>query len=111
MIEYVLTSSGATLVAASAAHTAAGSLAATTLVPRSIRSKYELEVEQVATIRGIESAVRADVPRAIMAQIDNEVLNRGGTVRFQNGILRAFTLPTTQETVLTDLRFGGRQGL
>ena len=110
VIEYVLTSSGATLLAASAAHTAAGSLAATTLVPRSIRSKYELEVEQVATIRGIESAVRADVPRAIMAQIDNEVLNRGGTVRFQNGILRAFTLPTT-EAVLTTFDLGVEKGL
>lgn len=98
VIEYVLTSSGASLVAASAAHTAAGSLAATTLTPKSIRTKYELQVEQVATIRGVEAAIRADVPRAIMAQIDNQVLNRGGTNRFANGILRAFALPATEAT-------------
>ena len=101
VIEYVLTSSGATLTAAAAAHTAAGSLSATTLEPHSIRSKYELNVEQVATIQGLDAAIRADVPRAIMAHIDNQVLNRGGTNRFSNGILRAFTLPTTDNTVLT----------
>ena len=101
VIEYVLTSSGATLVAASGTHTAGGSLAATTLTPKSIRAKYELTVEQVATIQGLEAAVRADVPRAIMAQIDNQVLNRGGSNRFSNGILRAFTLPTT-ETATTN---------
>ena len=109
VIEYVLTSSGATLLAASAAHTAAGSLAATTLVPRSIRSKYELEVEQVATIRGIESAVRADVPRAIMAQIDNEVLEprRDGPLpeRDPAGVHAA-----DDRDGIDDLRFGGRQG-
>ena len=101
VIEYVLTSSGATLTAAAAAHTAAGSLAATTLEPHSIRSKYELNVEQVATIQGLDAAVRSDVPRAIMAQIDNQVLNRGSANRFSNGILRAFTLPTAATSVAT----------
>ena len=96
VIEYVLTSSGATLTARSGAHTAAGSLAATTLQPRRVATKYELQVEQIATIQGLEAAVRMDSPRTIAAEVDEQVLNRGGANRFSNGILRAYTLPTTE---------------
>ena len=72
-LEFVLTSGGASMKAAGGSASAAGSLTATTLTPRRLTARYEVRQEHMYRVAGLESALRADIPRTMMDQLDKEV--------------------------------------
>ena len=98
-LEFVLTSTGATAVSAGAGHTATGSLTAKTLVPRRVTTKYEVGTEHMYQVVGLESALRADIPRSIMDALDSQVINGGAAPSFPGGILNNFTITAATTTV------------
>ena len=99
-LELVLTSTGAGITADRTARTAAGSLAARTLSPKAVRAVYDINKTDLQRFRGLESSLRADLPRAINDVIDANVLN--GT-DFSGSILARTTNPTDPSA---DVTFG-----
>ena len=87
-LEYVLTSTGAAVVAANADTSYAGSLASTEMTPKRLTAGYDFQVEQLARIKGLESALRMDLPRAMSDALDKAVLVSG----LSNSILAAYTI-------------------
>ena len=73
-LELVLTSTGAGVTADRTARAAAGSLAARTLTPKDIRAVYDINKTDLQRFRGLESSLRADLPRAINDVMDKNVL-------------------------------------
>ena len=104
-LELVLTSTGAGITADRTARTAAGSLAARTLTPKAIRAVYDINGTDLQRFRGMESGLRADLPRAITDVMDKNVLIGGN---FSGSILARTVAPTTATAVPT---FGGAIGL
>ena len=90
-LELVLTSTGAGITADRTARTAAGSLAARTLSPKAIRAVYDINKTDLQRFRGLESSLRADLPRTISDVIDANVLNGSD---FSGSILARTTNPT-----------------
>ena len=74
-LELVLTSTGAGATADRTARVAGGSLAARTLKPKPIRATYDINKTDLMRFRGLESSLRADLPRAINDVVDANVLN------------------------------------
>ena len=99
-LELVLTSTGAGIKADRATQTAAGSLAARTLTPKAIRAVYDINKTDLQRFRGLESSLRADLPRAINDVMDANVIN--GT-SFSGSILARTTDPTDPSA---DVAFG-----
>ena len=99
-LEYVLTSTGADLKAADADTTYAGSLASTEMTPHRLTSGYDFQVEQLARIKGLESALRADLPRTMADELDKAVLRGGALPQFVKGILNSYTI-TAAGTIVT----------
>ena len=87
-LEYVLTSTGAAVVAANADTSYAGSLNSTEMTPKRLTAGYDFQVEQLARIKGLESALRMDLPRAMADALDKAVLVSG----LSNSILAAYTI-------------------
>ena len=54
-------------------------------------------------IVGLESALRADIPRTMMDQLDKEVLVGGSAPKFPKGLLNTLTAPTAPTA---DVAFG-----
>ena len=94
-LEYVLTSTGATVVAKSADTTYAGSLASTEMTPHRLTAGYDFQVEQLARIKGLESALRADLPRALADALDKAYL----TDDLSGSILDSYTITAATATV------------
>ena len=90
-LELVLTSTGAGITADRTARTAAGSLAARTLTPKAVRAVYDINGTDLQRFRGLESGLRADLPRAIADVVDANVLNGSS---FSGSILARTTDPT-----------------
>ena len=82
---------------------AAGSLAARTLSPKAIRAVYDINKTDLQRFRGLESSLRADLPRTISDVTDANVLNGSG---FSGSILARTTNPTNP-TSERHVRFGG----
>ena len=99
-LELVLTSTGAGITADRTARVAAGSLTARTLTPKAIRAVYDINGTDLQRFRGMESSLRADLPRAISDVMDANVLN--GT-SFSGSILARTTNPTNPTV---DVTFG-----
>ena len=99
-LELVLTSSGAGITADRTARAAAGSLTARTLSPKAVRAVYDINKTDLQRFRGLESSLRADLPRAINDVIDANVLNGTG---FSGSILARTTDPTNPSV---DVTFG-----
>ena len=99
-LELVLTSTGAGVTADRTARAAGGSLTARTLKPKAIRATYDINKTDLQRFRGLESSLRADLPRAINDVVDANVLN--GT-DFTGSILARTTDPTNPST---DVTFG-----
>ena len=99
-LELVLTSTGAGITADRTARVAAGSLTARTLTPKAIRAVYDINKTALQRFRGLESSLRADLPRAINDVMDANVLN--GT-SFSGSILARTTNPTNPTV---DVTFG-----
>ena len=102
-LELVLTSTGAAVTADRTTRAAGGSLAARTLTPKPVRATYDINKTDLQRFRGLESSLRADLPRAINDVMDKNVLvgsefsgsilarttdpgDPGATVTFQSGI-------------------------
>ena len=90
-IEYVLTPTGAALKARDNVEAAGGSLTSTLMQPRRLTSAYEMQVEQMAEVRGLEAALRADLPRGQADALDKAVLIGGAAPEFPKGILNSLT--------------------
>ena len=90
-LEYVLTPTGAALKAKSGGTTAGGSLTSTLMQPRRLTSAYDMQVEQMAEVRGLEAALRADLPRGQASALDKAVINGGAAPEFPKGILNSLT--------------------
>ena len=88
-LEYVLTPTTATLKARDTVQAAAGSLTSTLMQPRRLTSAYEMQVEQMAEVRGLEAALRADLPRGQSSALDKAVINGGAAPEFPKGILNS----------------------
>ena len=97
-LELVLTSSGAGITADRTARAAAGSLAARTLTPKAIRAVYDINKTDLQRFRGLESSLRADLPRAITDVMDANVLNGSN---FSGSILARTTDPSTPTVIVT----------
>ena len=89
-LELVLTSTGAGITADRTARAAAGSLSARTLSPKDVRAVYDINKTDLQRFRGLESSLRADLPRAINDVVDANVIN--GT-SFSGSILARTTNP------------------
>ena len=90
-LEYVLTPTSATLKARDGGQDAGGSLTSTLMQPRRLTSAYEMQVEQMAEVRGLEAALRADLPRGQSSALDKAVINGGAAPEFPKGILNSLT--------------------
>ena len=97
-LELVLTSTGASIKADRATQTAAGSLAARTLTPKAIRAVYDINKTDLQRFRGLESSLRADLPRAINDVVDANVINGSS---FSGSILARAAAGTTPTAVPT----------
>ena len=97
-LELVLTSTGAGVTADRTARAAAGSLTARTLSPKAVRAVYDINKTDLQRFRGLESSLRADLPRAINDVIDANVLTGSG---FSGSILARTTNPTNPSTNVT----------
>ena len=90
-LEYVLTPTGATFKARDGAQDAGGSLTSTLMQPRRLTSAYLMQVEQMAEVRGLEAALRSDLPRGQASALDKAVINGGAAPEFPKGILNSLT--------------------
>ena len=90
-LEYVLSPTPATLKARDGVQAAGGSLASTLMQPRRLTSAYEMQVEQMAEVKGLEAALRADLPRGQSDALDKAVINGGAAPEFPKGILNSLT--------------------
>ena len=90
-LEYVLTPTSATLKARDGGQDAGGSLTSTLMQPRRLTSAYEMQVEQMAEVRGLEAALRSDLPRGQASALDKAVINGGAAPEFPKGILNSLT--------------------
>ena len=88
-LAYVLTPTAATLKARDGTEVAGGSLTSTLMQPRRLTSAYEMQVEQMAEVRGLEAALRADLPRGQGDALDKAVINGGAAPEFPKGILNS----------------------
>ena len=95
-LELVLTSTGAGILADRSTRAAAGSLAARTLTPKAIRAVYDINKTDLQRFRGLEPALRADLPRSVNDVVDANVIN--GT-SFSGSILARATAGTTPTAV------------
>ena len=100
-LELVLTSTGAAIVADRTARAGAGSLAARTLTPKAIRAVYDINKTDLQRFRGLESSLRADLPRAVNDIMDFNVLQGAG---FSGSILARTTDPSNP-TAVVDVRW------
>lgn len=91
-LEYVLTSTGAALKAADGDTVYAGSLASIEMTPHRLTAGYNFQVEQLARIKGLESALRMDLPRTMADALDRAVLRGGALPQFVKGILNSYTI-------------------
>ena len=96
-LELVLTSTSAAIVADRTARAGAGSLAARTLTPKAIRAVYDINKTDLQRFRGLESSLRADLPRAINDIMDFNVLQGAG---FSGSILARTTDPSNPSAVV-----------
>lgn len=90
-LEYVLTPTSATLKARDGVQDAGGTLTSTLMQPRRLTSAYLMQVEQMAEVRGLEAALRADLPRGQASALDKAVINGGAAPEFPKGILNSLT--------------------
>ena len=90
-LEYVLTPTPASLQSRDNAQAAGGALTSTLMQPRRLTSAYEMQVEQMAEVRGLEAALRADLPRGQSDSLDKSVINGGAAPEFPKGILNTLT--------------------
>ena len=97
----MLTPGTPALVAKGASQNSAGSLAAHTLTPHRLTTAYLIAGEDMMRVKGLESALRADMPRAMADQLDKEVINGAATPKFEGGILNSLTDPTDPTAVVT----------
>ena len=97
-LELVLTSTSAGITADRTARTAAGSLAARTLTPKAIRAVYDINKTDLQRFRGLESSLRADLPRAISDVMSFNVLQGSS---FSGSILARTTDPSDPTAALT----------
>ena len=101
-LEFVLTPGTPALVAkAELREDSAGSLSAHTLTPHRLTTAYLIAGEDMMRVKGLESALRADMPRAMADQLDKEVINGAATPKFEGGILNSLTDPTDPTAVVT----------
>ena len=96
-LELVLTSTGAGITADRATRAAAGSLAARTLTPKAIRAVYDINKTDLQRFRGLESSLRADLPRAVNDVVDFNVLQGSS---FSGSILARTTDPMDPSAVV-----------
>ena len=74
-LQFVLTSGSAGITADGTDRAQAGSLTAVTLTPKALRASYLINKSDLMRVRGLESMLRADMPRAIADVLDFEVIN------------------------------------
>ena len=103
-LQFVLTSGSAGITADATDRAQAGSLAAVTLTPKALRASYLINKSDLMRVRGLESALRADMPRAIADVLDfNAVINGSASGGLSNGIIHsAGTVAVATVTVTFD---------
>ena len=106
-LQFVLTSGSAGITADATDRAQAGSLAAVTLTPKALRASYLINKSDLMRVRGLESALRADMPRAIADVLDNAVINGAASGGLSNGIIHsAGTVSVATVTVTFDTGIG-----
>ena len=88
-LQFVLTSGSAGITADGTDRAQAGSLSAVTLTPKPLRASYLINKSDLMRVRGLESALRADMPRAIADVLDNAVINGAASGSLSNGIIHS----------------------
>ena len=69
------------------------------LTPKRLASRYLFSVEDAARVGdSLEQGLRADLSGAMMAQIDDQIVNGNGTSPQVDGLLNELTDPTTETT-------------
>ena len=101
-LEYVLSPTTTSLKARDNAQAGAGSLTSTLMQPRRLTSAYEMQVEQMAEVRGLEAALRADLPRGQSNALDKAVITGGAAPEFPKGIVNALTAVNMSAIVTFD---------
>ena len=86
-LQFVLTSGSAGITADATDRAQAGSLTAVTLTPKALRASYLINKSDLMRVRGLESMLRSDMPRAIADVLDFEVINGAASGRLTNGII------------------------
>ena len=100
-LQFVLTSGSAGITADATDRTQAGSLTAVTLTPKALRASYLINKSDLMRVRGLESALRADMPRAIADVLDNAVINGSASGGLSNGIIHSAGTVTVNANVAT----------
>ena len=102
----VLTPAVAAIDAKDDSIAAGGSIAVTTLTPKRFNVRYEIAVQDMHRVRGLESTVRADMLPAVMAELDKATINGASSGSVTGGILASLTVqtdPTSTNTWTTGL--------
>ena len=86
-LQFVLTTGSAGFTADGTDRAQAGSLAAVTLTPKALRASYLINKSDLMRVRGLESALRADMPRAIADVLDHAVINGAASGSVSDGII------------------------
>ena len=88
-LQFVLTSGSAGITADATDRAQAGTLAAVTLTPKALRASYLINKSDLMRVRGLESALRTDMPRAIADVLDFAVINGAASGSLSNGIIHS----------------------
>ena len=102
-LQFVLTSGSAGITPDATDRAQAGTLTAVTLTPKALRASYLINKTDLMRVRGLESALRTDMPRAIADVLDNEVINGKASGGLSNGIIHN---AGTVAVSLVDITFG-----
>ena len=100
-LQFVLTSGSAGITADAVDRAQAGSLTAVTLTPKALRASYLINKSDLMRVRGLESALRADMPRAIADVLDSAVINGSASGGLSNGIIHSAGTVTLNANVAT----------
>ncbi len=84
----------ATLAKGAESSAAAGAFEVTTLDPRRVQARFKIRVEDLARLRGMEEALRADLREAIGDALDKAIINADGTAPAVQGFLANLTDPS-----------------
>ena len=76
-------------------------LTPTVLNPHDLTAAYSIASSDLARVRGLEAAARADLAGAMASQWEEEILNGAVSPQFAGGLINTLTTPTAAATTVT----------